>query len=169
MQLLILGLLLDGPRSLYDLHNRFQGGVSLFYAASFGSIQRTLHQLVERGWAAVADAPDDPRRRRIHTITPAGRDAWHDGMLEPVSGADAERSMLTRIHLLGHLEAGDRAACLALLRERVAGDADRLAALAAATGAADRDDAARFRRATLDYGIRSHALALAWLDELVAA
>ena len=118
MQLLILGLLLDGPRSLYDLHKRFLGSVSLFYAASYGSIQRTLHTLIDEGLVDVADAVGDPRGRKLHTITAAGHDAWREGMLAPVVGADAERVMLTRVHLLGHLAPDERATCLALLRER---------------------------------------------------
>lgn len=63
MQFLILGLLLDGPHSLYDVHKRFTGGISLFYAASFGSIQRALKQLEEHGRVTVEKAKRFPAQK----------------------------------------------------------------------------------------------------------
>lgn len=40
MRFLILGTLLDGPLSLYDMRKQSAAGITLFYTASFGSIQR---------------------------------------------------------------------------------------------------------------------------------
>ncbi|RAA52293.1 PadR family transcriptional regulator, partial [Burkholderia multivorans] len=57
MVFLLLGLLHDGPRTLYDLHRRFSRGISLFYAASFGSIQRALDRARDSGWVTVDDVP----------------------------------------------------------------------------------------------------------------
>lgn len=53
MRFVILGLLLSGPLSLYDVHKHFTGSISLFYAASFGSIQRALKQAHAEGWVTV--------------------------------------------------------------------------------------------------------------------
>ena len=49
MRFLILGILLDGPLSLYDMRKQFAAGISLFYTASSGSIQRALGQLARMG------------------------------------------------------------------------------------------------------------------------
>lgn len=170
MQFLILGILLDGPLALYDVHKRFAAGISLFYAASFGSIQRALRQLEVQGWAVPQDAPDTRRRKKLYLVTDAGREAWRAWMASPLTGSDSEPMMLARIYLLGHLPAADRPAALALIRARLSADADRLTALAAGLDAAavpaEFAEVYRYRRATLDYGLRSHALALAWLDEL---
>ena len=170
MQFLILGILLDAPLALYDVHKRFSAGISLFYAASFGSIQRALRQLEARGWARSEDAPDTRRRKKLYIVTDAGRVAWHDWMLTPVTGADAEQLMLARIYLLGHLSPDERSACVAVIRARVAEDAERLQSLAEEVDAVEipgtAAEAYRYRRATLDYGVRSHALGLAWLDEI---
>lgn len=173
MQNVILGLLLLSPMSLYDLHRAFTQGVSLFYSASFGSIQRALRQLADAGLVVVEAMPDDPRGKKLHSITSAGREAWAAWMHEPVTGADPETTMLARVFFLGLLEDdADRAAVVATLRARVETD---LAGLRGAAGSLDAQDvprefaaAFRFQRATLDYGLRAHELASRWLDELDA-
>ncbi len=76
MQFVILGLLLTESLSLYDVHKRFSGSVSLFYSASFGALRRALGQLVDAGHATVADAADVRRGKKLYRITLEGRDAW---------------------------------------------------------------------------------------------
>lgn len=170
MVFLLLGLLHDGPRTLYDLHRRFSRGISLFYAASFGSIQRALDRARDSGWVTVDDVPDSARGRRLYSLTAAGRTRWREWMGEPPTGSNPEQTMLAKVYLLGRLPETERAACLAEIRSRLDADAAALTALAADLDAAEVPDAAwenhRFERATLDYGLRSHALAVQWLDDL---
>lgn len=170
MQFVILGLLLMAPLSLYDVHKHFEQGISLFYRASFGSIQRALTQLVRDGLVTVSSVSDSRRGRKLHAITDAGRDAWRRWMLEPVTGSDAETAVLAKVFLLGSLPKDERGAVVATLRARVAADLAQLRAFAVALDASDvpEEYAAvdRYRRATLDYGIRSHELGLTWLDGL---
>lgn len=171
MQFVILGLLMMDRMSLYDLHKQFTGGLALFYGASFGSIQRALRQLIDTGMVTVTDDLASARRRRVHAVTDAGMRAWRDWMGEPISGSNAETALLAKVYLLGLLPADqDRRGVLATLRASVA------AAMAELESLADVLDAQeipgefatifRYQRATLDYGLRSHELALRWLDGL---
>jgi len=174
MQFVILGLLLAGPLSLYDVHKRFTAGISLFYRASFGSISRALEQLVAQGWAEVEDAVESRRGKKLYSITPAGQEAWRGWMLGPLTGSDLETTMLARVYLLGLLPHDrERRQVVQAIRARLSEDAADLATLADELDARDvvagLEDIYRFQRATLDYGIRSHALARAWLDDLEAA
>lgn len=171
MQFVILGLLMIAPMSLYDLHKQFAAGPSLFYSASFGSLQRALRQLVAQGWVTVTDASSSGRRRNLHAPTPAGIDAWREWMAEPLTGAHAETSMLAKVFLLGLLPKGtERDAALGVLRASAAAALAELRAVAEELDAAQIPDEFaeifRYQRATLDYGLRSHELALTWLDEL---
>ena len=171
MQFVILGLLLLAPMSLYDLHKQFAAGPSLFYSACFGSLQRALRQLAMQGWVTATDAADSARRRKVHEVTPAGVEAWRAWMREPIGGANAETAMLAKVFLLGLLPAGvDRDEALAVLRASVSGALAELRAVARTLDAAvvppGYDEVFRYQRATLDYGLRSHELAVAWLEEL---
>ena len=171
MQFVILGLLMMRPMSLYDLHAQFSAGPSLFYSASFGSIHRALRQLVAQGMVTVDDAPGSTRGRKLHTPTAAGVDAWRRWMHEPIGGSNAETAMLAKVYLLGLLEDGEeRRRAIDVLRASVT---DELSALRGVAAGLDSTEIPqeyagifRYQRATLDYGLRSHELALAWLDDL---
>ncbi len=171
MQFVILGLLMIDRMSLYDLHKQFTAGPALFYSASFGSIQRALRQLVDGGLVTVTDAPGSSRRRKLHTVTEEGVRAWRAWMREPISGSNAETGLLSRVYLLGLLPADDdRQEVLATLRKSVASALDELEALSRSLDAQEIPgefaQVFRYQRATLDYGLRSHRLALTWLDDV---
>lgn len=174
MQFVILGLLLGGPLSLYDVQKRFAAGISLFYSASSGSIQRALQHLVEEGSIVVADADGSRRGRKVHRITEAGRARWRAWMTAPLTGgADAETTVLAKVYLLGRLDDHeDRAEVIRGIRAHLEASRQTLARRATEVDAqaAALDDEARalfaFQRATLDYGLRSHDLMGQWLDDL---
>ncbi|MHC2999376.1 hypothetical protein OB08_09340 [Microbacterium sp. HJ5] len=171
MQFVILGLLMLTPMSLYDLHKQFAAGPSLFYSASFGSIQRALRQLVAQGLVTVADAAGSARGRKVHEVTAAGVEAWRAWMHEPLGGANAETAMLAKVFLLGLMPAGaERVGALAVLRRSaeagLAGLREVARGLDEAPVPPEYADVFRYQRATLDYGLRSHELALTWLAEL---
>lgn len=174
MQFVILGLLLTGPLSLYDVQKSFRSGISLFYSASAGSIQRALRGLVDEGSVSVAAAGEGPRRRKLHTVTAEGRARWRAWMLAPVpDGSNAETTILAKVFLLGRLERPqDREAVLDALQAQVAAAVDPLEELAAqlASLAPELSDEHRrilaYQRATLEYGIKSHRLMDTWLDDV---
>lgn len=170
MQFLILGLLIHGPLSAYELRKQFTAGISLFYSASLGSIQRALGTLDSRRWATKHASSGPGRPKHLYAITEPGREAWHEWMLSPITDSDAEQVGLAKVYLLGNMPADDRAAVVALLRRRTAADLERLTALRAEIDATPIPepfrDIAQFRRATLDYGIRSQKLMARWLGEL---
>ena len=102
---MILGLLLSGPLSLYDVRKRFAAGISHFYSASSGSIERALRRLVSEGTATVAAEAGSARGRRLYRITDAGRAAWREWMHAPTPpGSDAETTALAKVFLLGRLD-----------------------------------------------------------------
>lgn len=177
MQAVILGLLLTGPLSLYDIRKHFSAGIALFYSASFGSIQRALDTLVAEGAVEVSAADDSRRHRKLHTVTDQGRLQWRNWMLEPIpEGTSAETVVLAKVFLLGRLEAAtDRAAVLDTIRESLAATVGSLLALGSELDSAAPDLAPGHRtvhdyqRATLDYGIRAHDLMINWIDELRAS
>lgn len=175
MQFVILGLLLGGPLSLYDVRKRFSAGISLFYSASFGGIQRALGQLIESGAITVADSPGDPRGKKLYSTTSLGVERWRAWMLEEIpAGADAETLILAKVFLLGRLDdPRDRQVVLARARSRAVTSLDDLREVATEVDMASVDlpeevrMIAQFQRSTLDYGLRAHVLTVTWIDELI--
>lgn len=177
MHPVILGLLLSGPLSLYDVQKRFSAGLSHFYSASSGSIERALRRIVEAGDASIHAEPGSARGRKLYRITDAGRIAWREWMHAPTpSGSDAETTALAKVFLLGRLESSDEQRdVLTRIRAEVEASHETLLSVARTVDiqAADLDAAARRlfepQRATLDYGLRAHDTLRAWLVELEEA
>jgi len=173
MQFVILGILLAGPLPLYDLRKHIAAGVSLFYAASFGSIQRALEGLERKGWVISRTDESSARRRKPFEITDSGRDAWREWMLTPLGGSDGEAQMLAKVFFLGELAQDERQECTAGIRAHVNTTLDVLVRSAEEIDATDvpaaHTERHAYRRATLDYGIRSSRLALTWLDGVEGA
>ena len=173
MQFLILGLLLRGSLSGYGVCKQFTAGISLFYSASLGSIQRALGLLEAQGWVTKHESVVSGRPTHLYSITEPGREAWRNWMLSPITESDAEQTALAKVYLLGSMSPEDREESILLLRRRAAADLDRLVALRAGIDAApapeQSGEIAGFRLATLEYGIRAHELMVRWLSELESA
>lgn len=173
MQFLLLGLLLQGPLSAYELRKRFTAGISLFYAASLGNIQRALGALDSQGWVTKDETAHSGRPKHLYSITESGRMAWRDWMLSPITDTDAEQTALAKVYLLGSMQPEDRDECVRLLRRRAEADLERLTTLRTEFDGRQvpeqLHEVARYRLATLDYGIRAHELMAQWLYELESA
>lgn len=172
----ILGLLLLGPQTLYSLNKQFEQGISLFYRASYGSLQSALKSLLAKGHVTFVEGIEGGRNKKTYSITDAGRAAFDDWMHAPVVGGDLEVAALSRLFLLGLIEdEADRRAVLdgivAEIERELAG-LDEFAAALDAQAATIPDayrDVFRYQRATLDYGLMAHRAGLTWFRELAAS
>jgi len=165
----ILGLLLIGPQSLYDLVKGFEAGVALFYSASSGSIKRALDTLLARELIDVDSIEAGGRGRKVYRVTDAGREEFRAWMTGDPAGSDLETAALSRLYFLGLLEPDERAPVLRRVTARIESDLAALLALDSNLDAADfpeeHRDLVTHQRATLDYGIASHRFMLDWFRD----
>jgi DNA-binding PadR family transcriptional regulator len=78
----VLGLLASGPLSGYDIKTIVDRSTRFFWAASYGQIYPELKRLEQESLIEGADASNGNRGRRIYELTPAGRQALVDWLLE---------------------------------------------------------------------------------------
>lgn len=171
MRFVILGLLLMRPATLYDLKRRFEQGVSLFYAASFGSIGSALKALEADGLVHSATSVVGGRNRREYAVTEAGERAFHAWMDAPLRGRNVDGLALAKVYLLGLVDSPARRAAVlgTLAASRVERRAD-LEALAEHLDATPVPDGYRlvldYQRAVLEHGIRGYRDEASWLADL---
>ncbi|WP_024873928.1 helix-turn-helix transcriptional regulator [Saccharomonospora piscinae] len=175
MRNFILGLLLLHPLSLYEVHARFAGGLAHIYAASYGSIHRSLTQLVARGDIEHEAAAPTARNRKRYVVTDQGKRTWLAWMKESPGGEGVEVAALARVFLLGLVEdRRERLSILAALREHALAEHEALLGVDRDAGAAedakDAKDTAgpRYRAATLAYGVATSKGLVDWLDAIAA-
>ncbi|MFE5672851.1 hypothetical protein ACFQ58_14710 [Agromyces sp. NPDC056523] len=173
----ILGLLLLlGPQTLYSLNKQFEQGPSLFYRASFGSLQSALRGLLAAEHVTVREAIEGGRNKKIYAITDGGTSAFHAWIRSPLAGGDLEVAALSRLFLLGLVEdADERREIIDGIAAELEGELAGLEGYAVALDAqaasipAEYREVFRFQRATLDYGVMAHRAALTWFRELAAS
>src|SRR5947208_4859033 len=77
----ILGLLSFGPRSGYEIKATVDRSTRFFWAASDGQIDPELSRLERERLVESEDASNGARRRRVYSLTDAGREALADWLL----------------------------------------------------------------------------------------
>jgi len=167
MDFCILGLLMLGPASLYELNAAFARSLSLFYRASLGSLQAALRKLLAAGYVEIASEEPGGRRKRLYRIREEGRARFFALMSAPLPETRLEETALARYHFLGFLPGpAERATVL----DRIISDAGKalagLETLAAEISALvippEYLEMFRYQRGTLEYGIAAHRSALRW-------
>jgi DNA-binding PadR family transcriptional regulator len=79
----ILGFLMDGEATGYDLKQRFQDPVGFFYRTSDGSIYPALKKLAADGLVTLRREHRGRRARKVYAITPRGRAHFMRMLREP--------------------------------------------------------------------------------------
>lgn len=101
---LCLGVLTRGDASGYEIRKQYEEGpFAHFYDVGFGSIYPALRRLTEEELVTVTDSPPDGRpEKKIYRITPKGRRAFYEALMEPPA-PDRVRSDFTFIMFFAHL------------------------------------------------------------------
>lgn len=171
MELIILGLLMTGERTLYELNKALSTNISLFYSASLGSISSALTKLQEKQWAVMRETVERGRNKKLFRITAAGEAAFRDWLASPIPAEKVREPALARLFFLGHLAPDERIAVIERHLSSLAALADTLAQLAeqGATLSAPPElrDQAAFQWLTLRYGTEYYAFSIDWYRRLL--
>lgn len=171
----ILGLLLLAPQTSYALNKQFEGGISLFYRASYGSLQSALKSLLARGLISFTEQIEGGRNKKTYAITDDGRVEFFGWLRGPVPpGGNLEVIALSKLFFLGLLsDAAERRTVLAAIVARVDTDTSELEALAEhVDGLEIPPEFARifhYQRLTLDYGLATTRVGRDWFASLATA
>lgn len=176
MEFVVLGMLVAvGPQSVYSANKFFEAGISLFYAASLGSIRQAFQRLLRDGRITVSEDTSSGRTKKLYAATPKGRRAFEAWLVAPIDGRDLRVEALSRLYFLGSTPApATRKRVLDNIAERAAADEARLIALAEMIdGIVDRGEVpeqyrelARYQRFTVEYGVQSTAFGREFFSKL---
>jgi PadR family transcriptional regulator AphA len=101
----ILGLLHLGLRTGYEIKNTTDISTKYFWGASYGQIYPELKRLEEAGLVRSKEEQSGAVRRRTYTLTPRGKRAVREWLLEPREFFDLRDEGLLKLffgELLGH-------------------------------------------------------------------
>ncbi|HHX69684.1 MAG TPA: PadR family transcriptional regulator [Gallicola sp.] len=102
MDNIILGLLFLQNRTIYQLRERIDKGLSLMYSSSTGSIQAAIKKLLAQGFIEFENILENSKHKKIYSITKSGRHSFNEWINTPITGQISKHPELTKIYFLGY-------------------------------------------------------------------
>lgn len=171
MEFMVLGLLFFGEMTIYELNNNFKRGLSLIYSASYGSLQNAVKKLLKAEKITFRETVEGGRNKKYYAVNDTGRQAFSQWMLGESPLNKLETTMLSKVYFLGLVESPeDQKKVLAELIEKAEGVTGELMAYDESLQDMEIPEEAmgiaKYQMSTLNYGVRSHGVAVDWLKEL---
>ncbi|WP_249901732.1 PadR family transcriptional regulator [Paenibacillus sp. PK3_47] len=98
---IILGLLMEGTMSGYDLKKNIDSSVGTFYTASYGSLYPALKRLSDKELVSLTET-DNSKNKKLYTLLPSGQKHFLDWLAGPSQGGRNEQ--LIRIFFYDYLD-----------------------------------------------------------------
>ena len=106
---MILGFLMHGSMTGYELKKRFSLSFSFFSALSYGSIYPALKKLEQEGWITLkVEVQDGSPNRKVYTITDSGREVFLENLRKPFDLERQKSAFLARLFFFAHLTREER-------------------------------------------------------------
>lgn len=171
MEFVVLGLLFIRSQTLYELNKAFQQSISLFYSASYGSLQAASKKLLEQRYILFEEHLDNGRNKKIYRITEEGRRAFLDWMHADIPENKLEVTALSKVFFLGLIESKElKRSILEEIIRKLNSAAVQLRGLETELNrqpiAEHHKQIFHYQLKTLDYGIQAHTFALSWFRTL---
>ncbi len=161
IQTAILGFLMEGSLSGYDIKTRFESSVSHFFEASFGGIYPALHRMDRDGLVTKDVIAQDGRpNKNLFTITEAGRQAFHLQLESALQPELIRSDFLLRVFFGRHVAREQFIRWLEEERDRVVEKLLNLSGLGAQFPAMEP-----YERKTLEYGLSQYEAQLRWVNQ----
>lgn len=104
LEYILLGFLMYGDMSGYDMKQFMAHSTAYFYNASFGSIYPTLRKLEEEKCVTLLEKVEDGKFKKLYSVTEDGRSRFLAWLARPIEFDRSGYSHLIRIFFYGWLE-----------------------------------------------------------------
>ena len=165
-ELSILGLLLSGERSGYDLKKAADAGVGYVWTAAKSQVYAVLPRLVEGGYATVRTVAQERRPdKQVYRVTSKGRVEFVRWLEEPVEPRPGRHDLfLLKVFFGGRMS---REALVAHIERHRAYAAGKLAEFREIEQEIRDDESEYFGYVTLRSGLAQAEMWIRWADEIL--
>lgn len=151
----------SGARTGYDIQRRVERSTRFFWSASAGQIYPELKRLERQGLVARSEEPRGERPRSVFSLTPAGKRALHEWLVDPELVFELRNEGLLKIFFAGALTDDEAVGVVRAMREQ---HEAKLAAIRAA--APTYSPEYKFAYIAWRYGLGIQAWIVDWCAEL---
>lgn len=161
----IVGMLLQGKMSGYDLKKVIEQSIGVFYKISYGSLYPALKRMTERGWINEEETGNS-KNKKLYSVQPEGIQSFHLWLKEPLQAN--KREHLLKIFFYDHLDEPTRLqqleayqrgvqmqiAQMEHVQQIVSGELERI----------ENKEDYYYRLSVMDYGIQFFKMENHWLE-----
>ena len=108
MDYMILGILLLGNRTIYQLRERVNKGLHLMYSSSMGSIQAAVKKLQSGGFIRYEETVENGKYKKIYSITESGKQHFSEWVNSPIEAYGTKNPELGKVYFMGFSEEKNR-------------------------------------------------------------
>jgi DNA-binding PadR family transcriptional regulator len=106
---MLLGFLMSGSMTGYELNKRFSLSFSFFSGLSYGSIYPALRKMEQEGWLTLeVEIQDGSPNRKVYSITDEGRKVFLENLRMPFSLERPKNAFLARLFFFSYLPPEER-------------------------------------------------------------
>jgi len=172
MENVVLGLLIIHHLTLYGLNQAFKQGISMFYRASYGSLQVAVKNLLDKGMVVFEEKVERGRNKKVYSVTERGKEAFYQWMMDKIPGSKLEATALSKVYFLGLIQSVEQKnqivreilTRIEFAQEELNTMNDEICRLEIPDS---YSDIFKYQVRTLDYGLGSHAFAREWFQALL--
>ncbi|WFD11935.1 PadR family transcriptional regulator [Tepidibacter hydrothermalis] len=172
MEYVILGMLMIKPLTIYEMNSAFKSSISLFYSASYGSIQSAVKKLVKNNLVEFEEKVEKGRNKKVYYVLKEGKEAFFKWMFEEIPLNKLEVTALSKLHFLGLViqDEGKKQILKNIISQIELGEKELLN-LNKELEQIEVDQAyseiLKYQLKTVDYGIGSHSFSKQWFKEIL--
>jgi len=112
MDHIILGLLLLCDRTIYQLRERIDKGLSLMYSSSMGSIQAAIKKLLKSGYIDYEETVENGKYKKVYHITESGKRYFFEWVNMPIAQQGIRCPELVKVYFMGFSDKEKREASI---------------------------------------------------------
>ena len=103
LEYIILGVLCREALTGYDIRKRIEGGIGMFYKASFGSIYPLLAKLASQGYVEYQEVVTGKKRTKSYTITAEGKEYFQHWLESDEIADNSMEAFMSKVFFFDHL------------------------------------------------------------------
>lgn len=168
IDLVILGMLMQGQMSGYDIKKITEQTIGIFYKMSYGSLYPALKRLVKDGYVSEEET-NDSKNKKLYAVTEKGQQHFIKWLAEPLKAS--RREYMVKIFFYDYLDEETRLRNLKDYQYSITRQMEQIDAVQAIVSQEleqlENKDQYYYRVSTMYYGLKFFQMENEWLKQIM--
>ncbi len=168
IELVTLGMLMQGRMSGYDIKKITEQTIGIFYKMSYGSLYPALKRLVEENYVTEEET-NDSKNKKLYAVTEKGQRHFIEWLREPLKAN--KREYMVKIFFYDYLDEETRLRNIGDYQRQIARQLEQMNAVQAVVSKEleqlEHKESYYYRVSTMHYGLNFFHMENEWLKQIM--